>query len=226
MRKHDASMECHGEDGGGGILAYRHANVGNDNPSNVPNVSQPESHNSIPSMQRSDDFGGQGWQQIPTRERSTGPEGCNQGIIPPMLYTGYVEGQEADLSGTSNTDGPSNRPTPNSSSGSDNRQSASGNGQMGNSSGRASFDTSPIGSHRNLGHQAEMDAAAAFFQMSGGSTGMTPEQSFGTGETPGSGGFTFPNGFTGQTGMTPVAEGVLQQLMGDIPMDLRWDSGA
>lgn len=225
MHQKDGTLDCSGDGGGGGILAYRHANVGNSNPSNIPNVTQPESHNPTSGLQRSDDFGGQGWQQMPTRERSSGPEACSQGVIPPMLYSGYVEGQETDLSGTSNTDGPSNRPTPNSSSGSDNRQSTSGAGQMANSSGRASFDTSPIGSHQNSGHQSEMDAATAFFQMGGGSTGMTPEQSFGTGETPGSA-FTFSNGFTGQTGMTPVAEGVLQQLMGDIPMDLRWDTGA
>ncbi|KAI1776692.1 hypothetical protein F4818DRAFT_440092 [Hypoxylon cercidicola] len=222
----DRNLECSQEEGGGGgILAYGHANVGNDNPSNIPNATQPESHNPLSGLQRADDFGGQGWQQLPTRERSSGPEACSQGMIPSMLYSGYVEGQETDMSGTSNTDGPSNRPTPNSSSGSDNRQNTSGTGQVANSSGRASFDTSPIGSRQNLRHQAEMDAATAFFQMGGGRTGMTPEQSFGTGETPGSG-FTFPNGFTGQTGMTPVAEGVLQQLMGDITMDLRWDSGA
>ncbi|XXG98707.1 hypothetical protein Hte_005036 [Hypoxylon texense] len=225
MHQKGGNLNCSGDEGGGGILAYRHANVGSGNPSNIPNITQPESHNPISGMQRSDDFGGQGWQQIPARERSSGPEACGQDAIPPMLYSGYVENQETDLSGTSNTDGPSNRPTPNSSSGSDNRQSTSGPGQMANSSGRASFDTSPIGSHQNSGHQSEMDAATAFFQMGGGSTGMTPEQSFGTGETPGSG-FTFPNGFAGQTGMTPVAEGVLQQLMGDIPMDLRWDTGA
>lgn len=69
-----------------------------------------------------------------------------------------------------------------------------------------------------------MDAATATFFQMGGGTGMTPEQTFGTGETPGNG-FTMPENWPGQTAMTPVAEGVLQHLM-DMRMDLGWDSNA
>ncbi|KAI0172018.1 hypothetical protein GGR52DRAFT_573159 [Hypoxylon sp. FL1284] len=231
MHAKGPNAECSpsGTDGAGiGILAYRNANIGGENPSNAPNVSQPESHNPMGGLQGSEEFGGQGWQQLGNRERSSGPETSGRTIPPLMFPGGYVETHETDMSGTSTTDGPSNGPTPNSSSGSDNRQGTSGNGQMGNSGNRASFNASPIGSHQTLGRQAEMDAAAAFFQMSGGggSTGMTPEHSFGAGDASGSGGFGFPGGFGGHEGMTPVAEGVLQQLMGDLPMDLRWDSGA
>lgn len=217
-KKDGVNLDCSSDERGGGILAYQHANVGTDNQQNVPNIVPPDNQTPMNRGRRSDDFTGQGWQQLPTRERSSGPDNCNQGIIPPMLYSGYVENREGEVSTSSATDGPSNRPTPNSSSGSDNRQS----GHMGNSNSRTSFDTSPIRSHQSLGSQAEIDAAAAFFQMSGGS-GITPEQ-YGSGETPGND-FTVSNGWTRQTGMTPVAEGMLQQLMGDMPMDLRWDSG-
>ncbi|KAI2616575.1 hypothetical protein GGR54DRAFT_609738 [Hypoxylon sp. NC1633] len=199
-----------GGGGGGGILAFRHANVTNDDPSNGHDVTQAENQNWLPRDQ-----------QIPTRERSSGPELCNQGVIPPMLFPGFVDGQASE---SNNTDGPSNRPTPNSSSESDNRQSTTGTGHMGSSSGRTSFDTSPIGTNQSLGQQAEMDAAAAAFFQMGSGTGMTPEQSFGTGDTQGNN-FTVPNGWAGgQTGMTPVAEGVLQHLI-DMRMDLGWDSG-
>ncbi|OTA54308.1 hypothetical protein K449DRAFT_389319 [Hypoxylon sp. EC38] len=221
-----ANGNCEGE-GGGGILAYRHANVTNDDPSGIPDLGQCGNQNPVNSRQRSEDFAGQSWlpreQQLPTRERSAGPDHGNQGIIAPMLYPGYVDGAGSDsndISASSNTDGPSNRPTPNSSSGSDNRQSTTGAGHIGNSSGRTSFDTSPIGSHQNLG-QVDIDPSA-FFQMGGGGTGMTPDQSFGNIETSGNG-FPVPNDWTGQAGI-PVADGVLQHLI-DMRMDLAWDSG-
>ncbi|KAI1206436.1 uncharacterized protein F4807DRAFT_439078 [Annulohypoxylon truncatum] len=231
MGKHDGKP-CEPESGsaGGGILAYRHANISDESPSN-PNIGQCEHPNPINSRQRSDDFTGQNWlprdQQIPTRERSSFPDHCNQETIPPILFPGgFVDGAGSDsndLSTSSNTNGASNQPTPNSSSGSDNRQSTNGAGHMGNSSGRASFDTSPAGSHHNLGSQSDMDATA-FFQMGGNSMGMTPEQSFGTVDPSGNG-FTMPNNWPGQTGtgMTPVAEGVLQHLM-EMRMEL-WESG-
>ncbi|KAI1415679.1 hypothetical protein F5Y13DRAFT_207346 [Hypoxylon sp. FL1857] len=223
----DTGGNCDG-DSGGGILAYRNANVTNDDPPGIPDLGQHGNQNPANDRQRSDDFAGQSWlpreQQLPTRERSTGPDRSHQGIIPPILYPGYAEGAGSDsndISASSNTDGPSNRPTPNSSSGSDNRQSTTGAGHIGNSSGRTSFDTSPIGPHQNLG-QVDIDPSA-FFQMGGGGTGMTPDQTFGNMEAPGNG-FSVPNEWTGQTGMTPVAEGVLQHLI-DMRMDLAWDSG-
>ncbi|KAI2472189.1 hypothetical protein F4781DRAFT_428718 [Annulohypoxylon bovei var. microspora] len=231
MGKHD-SKHCEPEhdSAGGGLLAYRHANVTADDPPSNANMGQCENMNSINGGQKSDDFTGQSWlsrdQQLPTRERTSAPDHCNQGIIPPMLYPGgFVDGagsESNDMSASSNTNGPSNQPTPNSSSGSDNRQSTNGAGHIGNSSSRTSFDTSPVGSHQNLGSQSDMDATTAFFQMAGGGSGMTPEQSFGAVDTSGNG-FTLQNSWPGQNGMTPVAEGVLQHLM-EMRMDL-WDSG-
>ncbi|KAI0387288.1 hypothetical protein F5Y04DRAFT_274147 [Hypomontagnella monticulosa] len=222
------NANCENPDGSGtGIFAYR-PNMATDDPTNPPNITQPENQNPA-SRQMPDDFSGQSWmpreQPLPTRDRNPGiiHNNCDRSTIPPMLFPGFVDGNGSDSNEiSSNTDGPSNRPTPNSSSGSDNRQSTTGSGHIANSSGRTSFDTSPIGSH--LGPQADMDAAtASFFQM-GGSTGMTPEQTFGTGETPGNA-FTVPENWPGQTAMTPVAEGVLQHLM-DMRMDLGWDSNA
>ncbi|KAI0880369.1 uncharacterized protein GGS22DRAFT_175095 [Annulohypoxylon maeteangense] len=234
MGKHDAK-HCEPENGsaGGGILAYRHANITTDNPPSNTNIGQCEHPNPISGRQGSDDFTGQNWlprdQQMPTRERSALPDHCNQEIIPPILYPGgYVDAAGSDsndLSASSNTNGASNQPTPNSSSGSDNRQSTNGGGHIGNPSGRTSFDTSPVGSHQNLSSQSDIDATA-FFQMGGSGMGMTPEQSFGTVDPSGNG-FTMPNNWPGQTGtgtgMTPVAEGVLQHLM-EMRMEL-WDSG-
>ncbi|KAI1094164.1 hypothetical protein F5B19DRAFT_482327 [Rostrohypoxylon terebratum] len=226
MGKHDGPP-CEPEDGGagGGLLAFRHANIGttDDSPSNP---------NPISGRQRSDDFSGQNWlsreqQQVPGRDRTSLPDHCNQEIIPPILYPGgFVDGAGSDandLSASSNTNGASNQPTPNSSSGSDHRQSANGAGPIGNSSSRTSFDTSPVGSNQNLGSQPDMDATA-FFQMGGSSMGMSPEQPFGTVD-PSSSGFGLSNNWSGQssTGMTPVAEGVLQHLM-EMRMEL-WDSG-
>ncbi|KAI8961747.1 fungal-specific transcription factor domain-containing protein [Daldinia sp. FL1419] len=187
-----------------------------------------DSH-SINSRQLVDEFANQNWltgnQNPATRDQSASNNNCNHATIPPIMFPGFVEGVASDsndISASSNTDGSSNRPTPNSSSASDNRQGATGRGQMGNSTGRASFDASPIGSHQSLGPQADMNATtAAFFQMGGGGTGMTPDQTFGTGENSGHG-FTLPDNWAEQNDMTPVAEGVLQHLL-DVRMDLGWE---
>ncbi|KAI1467436.1 uncharacterized protein F4812DRAFT_396529 [Daldinia caldariorum] len=217
------------ESGGGGLLAYRHANVGNDNLPNTSNNIQSENLHPINGRPLVNEFAGQNWlagEQNPSAcDQSASNNTCNHATIPPNLFPGFVEGTGSDsndMSASSNTDGPSNRPTPNSSSASDNRQSMAGPGQMANSSGRTSFDTSPIMSHQSLGPQAEIDATtAAFFQMGGG-TGMTPDQTFGTAESSGHG-FTLPDNWAGQNDMTPVAEGVFQHLL-DVRMELGWDS--
>lgn len=183
-------------------------------------------------------------QQIPTRERACPVDLANGNLmIPPDVFgtasaaaRGFMDssgssGEANDMS--PNTDGISNRPTPNSSTASDHRQSVTG------TSGNTPFDTSPIGSNRNLGAQAEIDAATAssFFPdsipasfhlsgNSGGGTGLTPGRTFAVPDTP-SNDFNIPNGWASQT-MTPVAEGMLRHLM-DMPMDSMdlsgWDSG-
>ncbi|EON97892.1 putative binuclear zinc transcription factor protein [Phaeoacremonium minimum UCRPA7] len=128
---------------------------------------------------------------------------------------------------TSPDGGQSDRPTPNSSSASD-RQNLN-TGRM--SSGGNSFETSPVTQTQNVS-QSDVDRnVAAFFNdpTNGFSmgTGMTPDQRFTMPDTPG-GEFTVPPGWElpGQTGMTPVAEGVLRTIMQMGPMetmDLGWD---
>ncbi|KAI0111560.1 fungal-specific transcription factor domain-containing protein [Daldinia grandis] len=216
----EANCATDHEPGGGGLLAYRHANVGGDNPPNASNNRQSENRHPINGRRLVDEFAGQNWlageQNPATHDQSASSNNCNHATIPPILFPGFVEGTGSDsndISASSNTDGPSNRPTPNSSTASDNRQSTTGSGQRTNSGDRRSFDTSPTGSRQTLGPQAEIDATtAAFFQMGGGSTGMTPDQNF-----------TLPDNWAGQNDMTPVAEGVLQHLL-DVRMDLGWDS--
>lgn len=218
QRSNSNAAKCDTRDGGSGILAYRDANVGG---------TDPENQSSATGGGRPESFSSQSWQQLSTGEQSSGPDQCTQGVMPPVTYSGYVDGTANDANGmstSSNTDGPSNGPTPNSSSGSgsDNRQGMTGTGHMANSSGRTSFDTSPVHSRQNLSPQEELDAAtAAFFQMGPGS-GIAPEHNFGTTETAGNA-FSIPNGWPGTSGMTPVTDGVLQTLI-DMRMDLGWDS--
>lgn len=251
-----------------GILAYKSdVQFTNENPGIGPIGSNPNAVRGFEST-------GTGWMHaethIPSRERSTGPDLNTSGIVPQMVFHSnnspartspgggaYVESQSSgtnDMSVSPHPDGSSsNRPTPNSSSVSDQRS-----GPMGPGSGRTSFEASPIGSSQPLGTtQAEMDAAtAAFFSsdpsMSVFNTQTTPGAGgTGTGMTPGrssfvmadgssaggaANGYGLPDGWgvmpghtpTG-TGMTPVAEGVLRHLM-DMPpmdaMDLGWDQGS
>ncbi|TVY73279.1 Citrinin biosynthesis transcriptional activator ctnR [Lachnellula suecica] len=126
----------------------------------------------------------------------------------------------------------SNRPTPNSTSGSDSRPPNLQPGQT--NSGGASFEASPTSSHNarpSSGHANSMS-----FFLNGQqpdysnipSTGLTPGNEFSMPETPGRG-FDVPSGWemSNQTNsLTPVGEGVLRQLMGlgplD-PMDIGWE---
>jgi hypothetical protein len=184
-------------------------------------------------------------QQLPSREQNGASDIGARGMPHPMLFhtnsnpsrvspqAGYVEASGSATNAMSvspHPDTSSDRPTPNSSSASEHRNATSG---------RTSFEASPIGGGRHLGTQAEMDAATtAFFSdpnqfgMQHPGMGMTPGRSFGMPDTPGNG-YNITEGWgvmPGQTtGMTPVAEGVLRHLM-DMPpmdaMDLGWDQGA
>ncbi|OIW34970.1 hypothetical protein CONLIGDRAFT_675914 [Coniochaeta ligniaria NRRL 30616] len=161
------------------------------------------------------------------------------------------------LSGTSPGDGgPSNRPTPNSgSSGADQRGRQNNNslapGSAGGlhrngSSGRTSFEASPAASSipktttttQGVDIEAAASAAPFFGDLPSGSvvggfglgpdvgTGLTPRFSMADDADGGAnefGGWEMP----GQTGMTPVAEGVLRSIMSMGPMDtmdLGWDT--
>lgn len=134
-----------------------------------------------------------------------------------------------DLSVSPRPDSQSNRHTPNSSSTSERQTSCSNQGR---STGRTSFDVSPSGVNMSLGTPSEMDAAtAAFFSDAAGfdvsGTGMTPGRGFAMNEGSGAD-FGMGNSWEQPTqpGMTPVAEGVLRNLMSMTAMDamdLGWD---
>lgn len=225
---------------------------------NAPDLVPSEAQNAMPGgPQGSNDFTGQNWlseeQQLPRREAaSAGSYNGGDVMLPTELFgaasRNYMDNSSSGGTNDSpNTDGVSNRPTPNSSSASDHRQSTTG------ASVNTPFDASPIGStNRNPGTQADMDAAVAavtsstFFPESmpggysmagsggggtGGGTGLTPGRGFTMPDAAGNE-FTVPNGWGNIAhSMTPVAEGMLRSLM-EMPMDSLdnmdlsgWESG-
>ncbi|KAH8163744.1 hypothetical protein CIB48_g4486 [Xylaria polymorpha] len=219
------------EDQGCNYLAYEKRN-----PITAPELVEPERQNQGNERSHANPFGTQQWysgeQQIPSRERGPGPDNAANGlVIPPMMYTPYMENQGSDandVSVSSNPDGQSNRPTPNSSSNaSEQRRSVAGTGPMA-ASGGASFSTSPIGSHQNLGVPgSDVDTSRTpFFPDHGFGTGVTPGRTFAMPDTP-SNDFSMPSGWEpGQAGMTPrTAEAIIQGL--NIPMDgleMNWEA--
>lgn len=129
---------------------------------------------------------------------------------------------ELDLSSDQNH---SDRPTPSSSTASSLQP---GQNQQGHShSGRSSFDASPAPSHQP---QEDSRATNSFFNHAPdftgvGPTGMTPGSNFSLPDTPRD--FTVPGGWEmSNQGLTPVGEGVFQQLMGMGPMDMGWGGSA
>ncbi|KAK8019894.1 hypothetical protein PG990_005032 [Apiospora arundinis] len=187
------------------------------------------------------------WESMTTQEPSSGRRNNEDVTLPGMslhnTYTvggsssktnGFVESRDAsshELSVSPHPDSLSSRPTPNSSGTSEqpNCSSAHVTG-----SGRTSYEASPEGP---MVTQSEIDAAAtAFFssssgfELSGAESGMTPGRGFIIPEMTGND-FTMPNNWNqpqDQPEMTPVAEGVLRNLMNMPPMDamdLGWDSG-
>ncbi|KAI0100662.1 fungal-specific transcription factor [Nemania sp. FL0031] len=220
------------DDGGCNFMAYDKGN-----PITAPEIVEPDQPNQADEGSHANPFGTQQWysgeQQIPSRERGSGPDSATNVMgVPPMMYTSYIENQGSDandMSVSSNPDGQSNRPTPNSSSNaSEQRRSAAGAVPMANSGG-VSFTASPIGSHQNLGVQgAEIDASRApFFPEHGFGTSMTPGRAFAIPDTP-SNDFSIPSGWEpGQAGMTPrTAEAIMQGL--NMPMEgleMNWDAG-
>ncbi|KAI5919257.1 fungal-specific transcription factor domain-containing protein [Camillea tinctor] len=186
-----------------------------------------------------------GWfsRDVPRERPDCGP----RGVLAPGVFdtNGFVDNQSNgtnDMSGSSNLDGQSNKPTPNSSTPSDHRQQCTtttagmgpGTGAM-TSSSRTSFDTSPIAPHRNLGTQSEVDPTAnpsvffpESFSMAGPGMEMPPNRPFAMPDGSGQD-FSMPNWETGQTGMAPGSAdngGLLRNLMNlpMDPMDMGWDS--
>ena len=147
---------------------------------------------------------------------------------------GYSESSNANDSGLSPNTGNSgsDRPTPNSATSSEPRA----NLKPGQTSGRASYETSPASSHNaRVPAPADTRSMSSFFSGQPDysnipSTGMTPDNNaFTMPETPGRE-FQVPPGWESTTtGLTPVGQGVFNQLMGlgsMDPMDLGWEGGA
>lgn len=250
-------QEGAGPNGTAGIMAYRNecqflrGMEDDGNPVNGPDIT--DTDNSAAGVSQTPSSTGltsQSWHgdqttsSLPTRERGPGnsPYPHMHGLMP-MPGTGYeMDTSSNGLSGTS-PEGQSNRPTPNSGSSADQRgQNSLAPGSAGlhrnSSSGRTSFEASPAASHPKTAQgdiEAAASAASFFNDLPPGSgafglgpdvvgTGMTPR--FSMGDAGGGneyGGWEMP----GQTGMTPVAEGVLRSIMNMGPMDtmdIGWDT--
>jgi hypothetical protein len=116
----------------------------------------------------------------------------------------------------------SSRPTPNASTPSDTRPSL----KPGQTSGRASYETSPATSKQRLPTTDGRPMSSFFSTQPDYSnivpTGLTPDNTFTMPETPGRS-FDVPSGWEMNnqqtTGLTPVGEGVFRTLMGLGPMD-------
>ncbi|TRX98098.1 hypothetical protein FHL15_000743 [Xylaria flabelliformis] len=221
------------EDQGCNYLAYEKGN-----PLTAPELVEPERQNQNNQNSQNNEtnpFGTQQWysgeQQIPSRERDLGSDNVVLGLVmPPMMYTQYLETQGSDandVSASSNPEGQSNRPTPNSSSNtSEQRRSVPGTGPMTNSSS-ASFGTSPIGSHQNLGagQGTETDTSRTFFPDHGFGTGVTPGRTFAIPDTP-SNDFSMPSGWSPGQAVTPrTAEAIIQGLNMPIEgLEMNWEA--
>ncbi|KAK7924173.1 hypothetical protein PG985_006227 [Apiospora marii] len=210
-------------------------------------VVDPEGQNAATSGRTNDAYDMSPWDSMPSRGPGSGRRNNEDITLPGMsLHAGYTMGgsplktngfagsqntSSHEMSASPHTDSLSSRPTPNSSGASEQPNSSSAHVT---GSGRTSFDASP---RDRMGTQSEMDAAAtAFFSASSGfdltgaEPGMTPGRGFIIPEMTGND-FTMPNGWDQAQDppeMTPVAEGVLRNLMNMPPMDamdLGWDSG-
>ena len=168
-------------------------------------------------------------------------QGLAIGSLPRNTYglgdssSGYVNSESSNANDTSlspNTgNSGSDRPTPNSSTPSESRA----NLKPGQTSGGASYETSPASSHNaRLPAATDARSMSAFFAAQPDysnvpSTGMTPDNNaFTMPETPGRE-FQVPPGWEmsgNTTGLTPVGQGVFNQLLGlgpMDPMDLGWE---
>lgn len=213
------------------------------NPAENPDLVEPE-----PDVSRSTHS--QTWSSL-TRGETTAISGGNSGNggnnetrgMPFTMFElgsgqAFLDRSGADNSSTSmttNQDGLSNRPTPNSTGTSDLRHST------GHESGSLpSYNASP--STANDNSMSDMEAAAARFlqqamsngyHVSGDGTRLPSGQVFHPITTSSTMDFTLASDWASmgaQSGGTPVAEGVLRDLLQNIgpldaSMDLGWDSG-
>jgi hypothetical protein len=240
--------QCDNPENISGILAYRNechfmkSAEDDANPANAPDIVEPEPESQGAAQSTSNGFGPQAWlstdQPMAGLHDTNGSRSLRHQGVALTPGSGHLGGfGQSEGSGDSNELSPdgaqSNRPTPNSSTASEQRVPMAA-GTL-NGSGRNSFDASPVSTHQNITSQGGVEGNSAAFTYPDPtfamSTGMTPGSRFAMPETP-MNDFSLPNGWqdlSGQTGMTPVAEGVLRSLMNMGPMDAMdlssWDSG-
>lgn len=184
---------------------------------------------------------------MPTADQPGPPYVSIHGMVSINGYgQGGVDGGSSnDITNTS-PDRPSNGPTPNSSTASEQQKHTLAPTARINSSGGNSFEASPASPNGNLNNlgapttQGEVAAQgvngffggpASFGMAPGVGSGLPPDQRFSMPAAGGGGGeFAVPPGWadmSGQTGMTPVPEGVFRSILSMGPMDtmdLAWDT--
>ncbi|OLN92888.1 putative transcriptional regulatory protein C530.05-like protein 13 [Colletotrichum chlorophyti] len=236
---------CDDPDGVQGIMSYRNEclfmkTVGdNGNAAAAPNIVEPEQDGEGAPNSASTGFGGQSWlsaehpmpydtnakQSLPMHGNVLTPSSgslYDRSVSSSGRMTGFGQSESSGdntMSGSPDGD-QSNRPTPNSTSSEHRMHTAAGGS---NGSGSNSFEASPITGHRSMNARGSVDGDANYFNDTSTfiRTGLTPNQRFSMPDTPGAD-FGLPNGWEnlqGQTGITPVAEGVLRSLMNMGPMD-------
>ncbi|KAI5463029.1 fungal-specific transcription factor domain-containing protein [Mariannaea sp. PMI_226] len=233
---------CDNPEGVQGIMAYRNEchfmkMAGDDgNAATGPDIIDPGS-GGAPGMTNANPnttstYGARGWmppdQQIPILTPSSGNTFEKNGSATGTM-SGFGEGSGDSQETSVSPDGmPSNRPTPNSSTGGSDQRMHLAPGGM-NGSGRNSYQASPVSPNQTMMNPGPLDGAThGFFADTNGftlQTTLTDQQ----------GGFVMPTEWVdlqGQGGVTQVGEGgegVLRALMNMGPMDAMdlstWDSG-
>lgn len=216
--------KCDNPEGFQGITAYRNeCNYMNPSENDMGQPGPPdivEPNNEIPGMPttRDGNFGTQAWmsteQQIPSILTPSSAATFEKTGSGSRAVSGFgdMTGDSQDASGSPDAM-QSNRPTPNSSTGSDQRNHLAP-GQM-NRSGVNSFNASPMSPNQTLMNPGVLDGSTQGFFADTSGFVIPPglDQS---------GGFSMPDGWAdmnGQTGVPQVGEGVLRALMNMGSMD-------
>ncbi|KAH8735470.1 fungal-specific transcription factor domain-containing protein [Ilyonectria robusta] len=226
---------CDNPEGVQGILAYRNEchfmkMAGDDgNAANAPDIVEPNTESQGLNASNTGGFGAQAWmssdQQLPILTPSSGTTFEKNGSATGPMSFGEGSGESQETSGS--PDGAqSSRPTPNSSTGGSDQRVHLAPGQMGGS-GHNSFQASPISPNQTLMNPGSLDGSTQGF-FTADANGFTMQTTMSDQQ----GSFVLPEGWgdiQGQTGVTPVGEGVLRALMNMGPMDAMdlssWDSG-
>jgi len=216
--------KCDNPEGFQGITAYRNeCNYMNPSDNDINQPGPPdivEPNNDMPSMSVSGDgnFGAQAWmsseQHIPSILTPSSGATFEKTGSGSRTVSGFgdMTGDGQDASGSPDAM-QSNRPTPNSSTGSDQRNHLAP-GQM-NRSGVNSFNASPMSPNQNMMNPGVLDGSTQGFFADTSGFGMPTSLDQ-------SGGFSMPDGWAdihGQAGVPQVGEGVLRALMNMGSMD-------